>query len=49
MPDEGFWVAVVVFDEVVDGRFQFFGGAVDTAPKLAFREQSEPAFHQVQP
>jgi len=25
MPDEGFWVAVVVFDEVVDGCFQFFG------------------------
>ena len=44
MPDERFWVAVVVFDEVVDGCFQFFGGAVDAGPKPAFREQSEPAF-----
>jgi hypothetical protein len=45
MPDEGFWVAIVVLDEVVDGRFEFFGRAVNTSAKLAFCEQSEPAFH----
>ena len=49
MPDEGLWVAVVVFDEVIDGRFQFFGRTVDAAPELAFGEQGEPAFDQVQP
>jgi hypothetical protein len=49
MPDEGFWFAIMVLDEVVDGRFQFFGRAVNAAAKLAFCEQSEPAFHQVQP
>jgi hypothetical protein len=49
MPDEGFWLAVMVLDEVVDGRFQFFGLTMDAAPKLVFCEQSEPAFHQVQP
>jgi hypothetical protein len=49
VPDEGFWVAVAVFDEIVDGRFQFYGRAVDAPPKLVFCEQSEPAFHQVQP
>jgi hypothetical protein len=49
MPDKGFWVAVVVLDEVVDGGFEFPGGAVDAAAELAFGEQSEPAFHQIQP
>ena len=32
VPDEGFWVAVVVLDEVVDGGFEFLGGTVDAAP-----------------
>ena len=49
MPDEGFWIAIVVFDEVVDGGFQFFCRAVNAASKLAFGEQGEPAFHKVQP
>jgi len=49
MPDEGFWVTIVILDEGVDGRFQFFGRAVNPASKLAFCEQGEPAFHQVQP
>jgi len=46
MPDEGFWVAVVVLHEVVDGVFEFLGGAVDAA---AFCEQREPAFDQIEP
>jgi hypothetical protein len=29
MPDEGFWVTVVVLDKAADGLFEFFGGAVD--------------------
>jgi hypothetical protein len=49
VPDEGFWVSVVVFDEVVDGGFQFFGGAVDAAPELTFGEQREPSLDQVEP
>jgi len=40
MPDEWFWFAIMMLDEVVDGRFQFLGRAVDAAPKLAFCEQS---------
>jgi hypothetical protein len=44
VPDEGFWVSVVVLDEVVDGGLQFLGGAMDAAAELAFREQGEPAF-----
>src|ERR1035437_6231628 len=49
MPDKGLWVAVVVLDEVVDGGFEFLGGAVDAAAELAFGEQGEPSFHQVEP
>lgn len=49
MPDEGFWVVVVLLDEGVSGRFQFFGRAMDAAPQLAFCERSESAFNQVQP
>jgi hypothetical protein len=49
MPDEGLWVAVVVLDEVVDGGFEFLGGAVDAATELAFGEQREPAFDQIEP
>jgi len=49
MPDEGFWVAVVVLHEVVDGVFEFLGGAVDAAAELAFCEQREPAFDQIEP
>jgi hypothetical protein len=49
VPDEGFWVVVVLFDEAVYGRFQFFGCAMDAAPQPGFYEQSEPAFHQIQP
>jgi hypothetical protein len=26
MPDEGFWFAIMVLDEVVDGRFQLLSG-----------------------
>jgi hypothetical protein len=48
VPNKGFRVAVV-FDEAVDGCFQFFGRALNAAAKLAFCEQSESAFHQVQP
>lgn len=36
IPDEGLGIAVVVFDEVVDSRFEFAGRAVDAAPNLAF-------------
>lgn len=25
MPYEGFWVEIILFDEAVDGLFQFFG------------------------
>ena len=49
MPDEGFWIEVVVFDVTVDGCFQLFGRAVNAASELTFGEQCEPAFHQVQP
>ena len=49
MPDEGFWVEVVVFNVIVDGCFQLFGRAVNAASKLTFGKQREPAFHQVQP
>jgi hypothetical protein len=45
---KGCWLRVVVLDRVVDGSFQSFGRAVDTAPQLAFCEPSKPAFHQVQ-
>jgi hypothetical protein len=38
MPDKGFCVAIVVLGEVVDGGFEFFGRAVNTSAKLAFRE-----------
>ena len=48
-PDEVLWVTVVMLDEVVDGGFEFFGGGVDSAAELTFGEQSEPAFHQVEP
>jgi hypothetical protein len=33
VPDEGFWMCVVVLDEAVDGGFQFFGGVMDAAPE----------------
>ena len=49
MPDEGLWVAIVVLDEVVDGGFEFLGGTVDAAAELAFGEQREPAFDQIEP
>ncbi len=49
MPEEGFRVAVVVLDEVVDGGFDFLGGAVDAAAELAFGEQREPALDQIEP
>ena len=44
MPEEGFWIAIVVFDEIVEGGFEFFTRAVDPAPKLALGQQSELAF-----
>jgi hypothetical protein len=37
----------VVFDEVVDGRFEFFRRAMNAAPKLTLGKQCEPALHQV--
>ena len=49
MPDEGFWILVVVLDEALEGSFQFFGGAMDAAPELLFSEQREAAFYQVEP
>jgi hypothetical protein len=49
VPDEESRVAVVMMDEIVDGRVQFLGGAMDTAAKPASCERSEPAPHQVQP
>ena len=49
VPEEGLWVAVVVLDEVVDGGFEFLGGAVAAAAELAFGEQREPAFDQIEP
>ena len=39
----------MVLDEVVDGSFQFFGGAMDASSQLLSCEQSEPAFDQVEP
>ena len=49
VPDEGFWVSIVVLDEAADGVFQFLGGAVDAAPKLLFCQCCKPAFDQVEP
>jgi hypothetical protein len=48
VPDEWLWVAVVVLDEGADGIFQFFGRAMHGASNLAFGEQGEPAFDEVQ-
>lgn len=39
----------MVLDVGADGRFQFFRGAMDAAAELLFRQQSEPAFYQVEP
>jgi hypothetical protein len=44
VPDEGFWVSVVVLDEVVDGGLEFLGGAMDGAAELALGEQDEPDY-----
>jgi hypothetical protein len=49
VPDEEFRVLVVDLDEVVDGVLEFLGGAVYAAAELTFGEQSEPAFHEVEP
>jgi len=49
MPDERLWFFVVVFDEGVDGLFEFFGRAMDSAPKLFFGQHGKPAFNQIQP
>ena len=49
VPDEGLWLFVVLMDESLDGRFEFFGGAVYPAPELLFGEFGEPTFDQVEP
>ena len=49
MPDEGFWVLVVVSDEDADSVFKFFGGAVDSTSELLVGECREPAFDEVEP
>jgi hypothetical protein len=49
MPDEGFRVAVVVLDRGADGLFEFFGGAMDAAAHLFFRQDGEPSFDKVDP
>jgi hypothetical protein len=48
VPDEGFWILVVVSDEASDGVFEFLGGAMDAAPQLLVGEGREPAFDQVE-
>jgi hypothetical protein len=49
LPEEGLWVLVVVLDEGFNGLFEFFGGTVNSAPKLLSGERDESAFHQVEP
>ena len=42
-------MAVVEFEVVADGVFQFAGAAMDAAAQLFFGKASEPAFDQVEP
>jgi hypothetical protein len=49
VPDEGFWVAVVVLDEAAYGSFQFSGRAMRSASELFVGQRGEPSFDQVQP
>ena len=49
VPDEGFWILVVVSNVDADGLFQLFGRAMHAAAELFFREQSEPALDQIEP
>ena len=49
MPDEGFWVFVVVLDEAADGVFQFVGGSMHSSAELLFGQQGKPAFNKVEP
>jgi len=49
VPDERLRVLVLVLDGVVDGFPEIFGRAVRAASKLAFGQQREAAFHQIEP
>jgi hypothetical protein len=49
VPYERLGVAVAVVDEVADGLFQLFGGAMDCSPYLLFGESGEPSLDQVEP
>ena len=46
-PDEGFGMAVVVFEVSTDRVLQFAGAAVRPAAQLLFGEQRKPALDQV--
>src|SRR5439155_6851147 len=48
-PDERLRMFVVSVDVVSNGRFEFAGATEYTPSNLFFREQREPALHQIDP
>lgn len=48
-PDESLGMLVMCVDVVSNGCFKFTGAAKYAASNLFFREQREPAFHQIDP
>ena len=48
-PDEGFWVLVVVVDELTNRSLKFGGASVDASLDGARGEEREPSFDLVEP